>query len=136
MHFEISQLEKEIQEDFQAFTNTENLSCDQFSLGLEVFRNCNGKKFLSIFVTFINVEEALLNSQLLTIVNLDNSQNLEDIFHIVDLKNCTAVVLASDDFEEDLELFFSIKNIPLVRCFQSILKLIVSRVFQMEEVSF
>ncbi|KAL5284368.1 hypothetical protein ACFFRR_006574 [Megaselia abdita] len=124
----------ELEKEFEEYCcSLEYSPMGQFSLGLEFFNNCEGSTFLSVYTTIL--KETALETKLFTIVKFEGSTTLEELLTKIDLKNCSAVVLSSDSPEPDLESFFTKLNVPVIWCLHSILKSIVDKVFQIEEVN-
>lgn len=134
LDFQPEQMEKNLLEEYQAVSGVEILPPEQFSLGVEVIKNCDGSKYLSVFTTVL--KDTFLESKLLTIVRFEGETTLDELVARINLSHCSAVVLSSDYAAEDLNDFFTLRNIPVVWCLHSVLKRIVAKVFQLKEVCF
>lgn len=136
LEFDDERLESALKEEYEIASGIEVFPTGQFSLGVEVFTNSHGSKFLSVFTTIL--KDTLLETNILSIINfeVEGETSLDELLTKLDLDNCSAVVLSSDYPEEQLEAYFSRHNIPVIWCLHSVLKRIVAKVFQLEEVSF
>lgn len=131
--FQRTTLESSLKANCEILNGNGDLPTGQYSLGLELFTNCYGTKYISIFITIL--KDAFLETKIFSIKQFENDSNIEELLAMFNLKNCSGVVLSSDCREDDLEAFFMHRSIPVIWCLHSILKRIVSKVFQMEEVS-
>lgn len=133
LFLESNELENVLREEYETVSGMETSPSKQFSLGLEMFENFEGTKFLNVFITVL--EETSLKTKLFAVVKYEAESTLDELVTRIDLNNCTAVVISSNIHEEELEIYFIVRDIPIVWCLHSVLKRIIGRVFQLDVVS-
>ncbi|XP_055384670.1 uncharacterized protein LOC129614222 [Condylostylus longicornis] len=105
-----------------------------YSLSYEIWESVENTVFITFYVHYLtlNGTKETLKEVLFKTLKLTNYTNFDELFEHINLKNCAGIIAAYST--DSIEVFFSKKKIPILPCFECIVKNAINKVLSLPSV--